>query len=296
MNTKKAICFGEILWDLFPSGKKIGGAPLNVAFRMTQLGIPTTMISAIGSDALGEDLQQAVAEKGVATMLQKKKSFPTGTVDVSLNTMGSAQYTIPMPVAWDHISYTTAIEKKVQEADCFVFGSLVARSPESKETLQRLLPLASYKVFDLNLRKPHYNPTELLEWMQQADLIKCNEEELAELVREYGSNGSDLEQQAAFLAAHTNSSQLCITLGSNGALWYENQSFLYQSGFSIKVKDTVGAGDSFLATLLSGILTDQPMSDNLQNACAIGALVACKVGANPTINPTELINLTSSGS
>ena len=296
MNTKKAICFGEILWDLFPSGKKIGGAPLNVAFRMTQLGIPTTMISAIGSDALGEELQQAVAEKGVATMLQKKKSFPTGTVDVSLNTMGSAQYTIPMPVAWDHISYTTAIEKKVQEADCFVFGSLVARSTESKETLQRLLPLASYKVFDLNLRKPHYNLTELLEWMQQANLIKCNEEELAELVREYGSNASDLEQQVAFLAAHTNSSQLCITLGSNGALWYENQRFLYQSGFSIKVKDTVGAGDSFLATLLSGILTDQPMSENLQNACAIGALVASKAGANPTISPTELINLTSRGS
>ena len=296
MNTKKAICFGEILWDLFPSGKEIGGAPFNVAFRMTQLGIPTTMISAIGTDALGEELQQAVAEKGVTTLLQKKKPFPTGTVVVTLNAMGSAQYTIPMPVAWDHISYTTAIEKKVLEADCFVFGSLIARSRESKETLQKLLSLSAYKVFDLNLRKPHYNPTELLEWMQQADLIKCNQEELSALVREYGCNAPDLEQQVAFLAAHTNSSQLCITLGSNGALWYENQSFLYQSGFSITVKDTVGAGDSFLATLLSGILTKQPMSDNLQNACAVGALVASKAGANPTIDPTEWITLTSSGS
>ena len=296
MNTKKAICFGEILWDLFPSEKKIGGAPLNVAFRMTQLGIPTTMISAIGSDALGEELQHAVAEKGVATLLQKKKSFPTGTVVVTLDAMGSAQYSIPIPVAWDHISYTTAMKKKVLEADCFVFGSLIARSTESKETLHRLLNLASYKVFDLNLRKPHYNPTELLEWMQQADLIKCNEEELAALVCEYGCNAPELEQQVAFLAAYTNSSQLCITLGSNGALWYENQRFLYQSGFSITVKDTVGAGDSFLATLLSGILTKQPMSENLKNACAVGALVASKTGANPTIDPTELINLTSSGS
>jgi len=288
MKNKKAVCFGEILWDLFPTGKKLGGAPLNVAFWMTQQGILTSMISAVGTDSLGEELYLKTQETGVNIVLQKHKILPTGSVNIHLDTSGSATYTIVEPVAWDAIKCTEEVISTVKESDCFVYGSLVARGERSKSTLQQLLNYASFKVFDVNLRPPHFNQQELLHWMYSADLIKCNDEELELLVAHHNFKNPSIEAQIRFLSALTNTSLICVTLGSKGAVFYEDDSFLYQAGFSVKVQDTVGAGDSFLGTLLAGIVKEEERSISLRNACAIGSLVASKTGANPILTKEEV--------
>ena len=294
MKEKNAVCFGEILWDLFPDGKKMGGAPLNVAFRMNALGIPTRMISAIGDDPLGKELEETAAHTKVATLLQKDTGYPTGTVDVFLNAQGSATYTIVAPVAWDAIHHTQTLVDLVTQADCFVFGSLVARHATSRNTLEKLLPLATFAVFDVNLRKPHYDYQTLEKLMKQAHLVKCNEDELAEIAAAFGHQEASLEAQILCVAKHTHTPQICVTLGAEGAVWYHDNTFLYQKGFTVQVQDTVGAGDSFLGTLLSGILTNKPPKETLAEACAVGSLVASKKGANPKVTQKEIHTLLTS--
>lgn len=290
MNQLRVVCFGEVLWDLFPSGKKIGGAPLNVAFRLSQRGISTTLISAIGEDTLGKELKTVIEEIGISAHLQINPTYSTGSVGVQLDEEGSATYTVESPVAWDAIIYESTIERYVEEANCLVFGSLVTRGESSKNTLKKIITKANYKVFDVNLRKPHYQLSDLLKWMRLADLIKCNEEELKEIVKYMGCKEIHIEKQIVFLAKQTVTQQVCVTLGSKGAVWYEDSHFIYQSGFETKVADTVGAGDSFLGTLLAGLLGGQPRADALEEACAMGAMVASRMGANPIISQKELIN------
>lgn len=288
---KNAICFGEILWDIFPDGKKLGGAPLNVANRIAQNGVDATIISAVGRDSLGQAIRSAISEMKVKSLIQTHNSLPTGTVEVVLNSKGSASYTIVEPVAWDAINLEAAIKADVQNCDCLIFGSLATRNEISRKTLAALLPLASFRVFDVNLRPPHYDYKTINELMRQADLVKLNEEELLEIVNQLGGPTNNIEKQVQFIADFSQTDQLCVTLGEKGALWSKRSKFIYQSGFPITVKDTVGAGDSFLGTLVTGLLLEEKPEKTLAKACAMGALVASKSGANPQIREEELTNL-----
>lgn len=287
--SKKTVCFGEVLWDMFPNEKIIGGAPLNVALRMNTLGVDSQIISRVGKDALGEEIQSYLADNQLSKrFLQTSEKLPTGQVLVHLNDEGSASYTIAEPVAWDEISLTEDLKEEVSQSDLFLYGSLATRNSHSFSTLNALLSLAPYKVFDVNLRPPFYAMPVLKTLMEAADLIKFNDEELAIIQQELGGTKNDLKDQLLFLAEKTNTPTLCVTLGSEGALLYHQGEFYEQSGFPIKVVDTVGAGDSFLATLLSGILLKKSMQDTLANACAMGAMVAGRKGANPQITQEEL--------
>lgn len=287
--SKKTICFGEVLWDMFPNEKIIGGAPLNVALRMNALGVDSQIISRVGKDTLGEEIQNYLTDNQLSKrFLQTSEKLPTGQVLVHLNDEGSASYTIAEPVAWDEISLTEDLKEEVSQSDLFLYGSLATRNSHSFSTLNALLSLAPYKVFDVNLRPPFYSMAVLKTLMDAADLIKFNDEELAIIQQELGGTKNDLKDQLLFLAEKTNTPTLCVTLGSEGALLYHQGEFYEQSGFPIKVIDTVGAGDSFLATLLSGILLKTSMQDTLANACAMGAMVAGRKGANPQITQEEL--------
>lgn len=287
--SKKTICFGEVLWDMFPNEKIIGGAPLNVALRMNALGVESQIISRVGKDTLGEEIQNYLADNQLSKrFLQTSEKLPTGQVLVHLNDEGSASYTIAEPVAWDEISLTEDLKEEVSQSDLFLYGSLATRNSHSFSTLNALLSLAPYKVFDVNLRPPFYSMPVLKTLMEAADLIKFNDEELVIIQQELGGTKNDLKDQLLFLAEKTNTPTLCVTLGSEGALLYHQGEFYEQSGFPIKVVDTVGAGDSFLATLLSGILLKTSMQDTLANACAMGAMVAGRKGANPQITQEEL--------
>lgn len=287
--SKKTVCFGEVLWDMFPNEKIIGGAPLNVALRMNALGVDSQIISRVGKDTLGEEIQNYLTDNQLSKrFLQTSEKLPTGQVLVHLNDEGSASYTIAEPVAWDEISLTEDLKEEVSQSDLFLYGSLATRNSHSFSTLNTLLSLAPYKVFDVNLRPPFYSMAVLKTLMDAADLIKFNDEELAIIQQELGGTKNDLKNQLLFLAEKTNTPTLCVTLGSEGALLYHQGEFYEQSGFPIKVIDTVGAGDSFLATLLSGILLKTSMQDTLANACAMGAMVAGRKGANPQISQEEL--------
>ena len=287
--SKKVICFGEVLWDIFPEGEKIGGAPLNVALRLKSLGVATTIVSKVGKDQLGTRLIDFVHEQGLATdYIQQDPVFETGKVNVSLDHNGAASYEIAYPAAWDKITLLPSLEEEVSQADLFLFGSLVTRDTLSKESLLALLKKASFKVFDVNLRAPHYTQNRLEDLMQVADFIKFNDEELVEISQAIGCQEESLEEQLKFISAKTNTSKICVTKGGDGALLLLNDQLYDQKGFPIKVVDTVGAGDSFLATLLEGLLTDKAPEIALENACAMGAMVASNAGANPKITPEEL--------
>ncbi|WP_418264153.1 carbohydrate kinase family protein [Flavobacterium faecale] len=285
----KAVCFGEVLWDVFPTHKKIGGAPLNVALRLNSFGIQTTMISRVGLDENGSDIKEFIGDQKSDTyFIQEGADYKTGVVNVMINEKGNASYDIMYPSAWDKIQLTSEMKELVSNADAFVFGSLICRDEVSRTTLMALLDVAKYKVLDANLRAPYYTTEVLIELMSKADFIKLNDEELREISRELDSPYNSFEQNIKFIAKKTKAKHICVTKGEFGAVLYYDGKFFYNSGYFIKVVDTVGAGDSFLASLTMKLLKGKSPQKALNYACAVGALVASQEGANPKISDTEI--------
>lgn len=283
--TKKVICFGEVLYDVFPTHRKIGGAPLNVAIRMASLGINTQIISRVGNDEIGKELIQFIEENKVDTSsIQIDETFPTGEVIVKLDNKGSASYTINYPVAWDKIACIPEDEINVKKADALIFGSLVCRDSVSHQSLLEIINYAKYTVFDVNLRAPFYTKELLINLMMQADFIKFNDDELYEISEYMNSPYNSLEQNIRFISEKTNTKHICVTKGNHGAVLYYDEKLYYNSGYKINVVDTVGAGDSFLASLLAKLLLGNDPQNAIDFACAMGALVAQSEGANPKIS------------
>ncbi|WP_298238517.1 carbohydrate kinase [uncultured Algibacter sp.] len=285
----KIVCFGEVLWDVFPTYKKIGGAPLNVALRLQSLENEVSMISSIGHDDLGKEVLKYLEAHHVAVeAVQEAPNLPTGKVNVTLDDNGVASYEIAYPCAWDAIQLDDASINIVKQSDAFVFGSLVARDARSKNALYALLEHANYKIFDLNLRPPHYSKDTLLHLMNQADFIKFNDEELVEVCTYLGDEKKSIEEHLLFISKKTNTKHVCVTKGAHGAVLFYEGFFYANSGYPVKVVDTVGAGDSFLASLVSQLLHRNYPQDAINFACAVGAIVAQSEGANPKISNAEI--------
>ncbi len=281
----KAVCFGEILYDVFPDKERIGGAPLNVASRLASMGVETEMISKVGNDERGDLLLEYLQNREIKTdNIKKDEQHPTGMVRVNLSSGGSATYEITHPVAWDKIEVSEGMIKAVQQSDAFVFGTLVCRDEVSRKALFALIPKAKYRVLDFNLRPPHYTADLILELIQHAEFIKFNDDELFEIADMMGSKYNSLEQNLLFVAVKSKAQSICVTKGSHGAVLMHDKKMYYNSGYKINVKDTVGAGDSFLGTLLAKLLQDVEPQAALDTACAVGALVAGNEGANPEIS------------
>lgn len=291
----KIVCFGEILWDIFPNGdKKIGGAPLNVALRLHSFGNEVAMVSAVGDDEEGQKLLKYLEENGLNTsFIQRKYNYSTGAVTVKLNAKRSASYTIEHPRAWDKIEENQTLKALVSESDALVFGSLVTRDMVSAKTLFSLIESSKYRIFDLNLRPPHYSKEILIKLMNAADFIKFNDEELYEVADYLDSKYKGLEQNLIFISKKTHTNHICVTKGEHGAVLLYNYELYYNSGYKIKVKDTVGAGDSFLGTLISQLLNGKSPQKAVNMACAVGAMVAENEGANPKISIAEVHNFMS---
>ncbi|MBU3003019.1 carbohydrate kinase family protein [Paraglaciecola arctica] len=282
-------CFGEVLWDCFDTGKRIGGAPLNVCLRLNGLGIQANIISAVGDDKLGKELLQQIEVRNTNTdFIAVNANKKTSTVEVKLDQSGSASYEILADTAWDNIPLTVALLEQVSSSDIFVFGSLVGRQQVSLDTLRKLLKVANYKIFDVNLRKPHYNLKTLVEMMNKADFIKLNDDELYEIAQGMGSEYNSLEQNLEFVANQTNTQKICVTKGSHGALLRFDDVNYYNSGYLVKVVDTVGAGDSFLASLIYQLCHTNNPQYAIDFACAVGAMVAQHKGATPEISILEI--------
>lgn len=283
------VCFGEILWDVFPTHKKIGGAPLNVALRMKSVGVSSSIISKIGNDENGKEIIEYIEDHNMSSeLIQADSDYKTGVVHVMINEKGNASYDIHYPSAWDKILINYTTEQQVSEADAFVFGSLICRDEISRTSLLSLLDKAKYKILDANLRSPYYTTDVLIELMNKADFIKLNDEELVEISKKMDSPYNSFEQNIIFIAEKTNTKQICVTKGAFGAVLFSNGKFYYNSGYFVNVVDTVGAGDSFLATLIVRLLRGKSPQKSLNYACAIGALVAASEGANPQIHEKEI--------
>lgn len=286
---KKIVCFGEVLWDMLPTGKKLGGAPLNVALRAQSFGNKTAVISSIGNDEIGDEiLEKMKTYSANLKHIQRSKNFDTSEVLVHLDDNGSASYEIKMPCAWDDIQLLDKDIEVVKTSDAFIYGSLAARSNTSRTTLFGLLDKSKFNVFDVNLRPPHYSQSTLLSLMRHADFIKFNDDEIFEICANMGAKDKSLQECTKFIAQSTNTRQICVTLGKDGALLFIDNKFVYNKGYKITVADTVGSGDSFLATIVSQLLNDSSPQEAINCACAVGAVVASKNGANPEVSNEEI--------
>ena len=285
----KTICFGEVLVDVFPDGERIGGAPLNVAARLASMGAKSEIISKVGKDQRGKKIMSFLQDRGIGSAgISEDEEYPTGVVEVSLSNSGSASYEISYPSAWDNILATENVKELVGDADAFVFGSLACRNEVSRRSLFELIPYARFKVLDFNLRPPHYSEDLLAKLLRSADFVKLNDDELIEIAAVMGAPYFSLEQNLHFIANNSSASSICVTKGRHGAVILHKGKLYYNSGYKIKVRDTVGAGDSFLASLLLKYLSGEPIQHALDYACAVGALVAGEKGANPRLDPEDI--------
>ena len=285
----KIVCFGEVLWDVFPKHKKIGGAPLNVALRLQSFQNEVALISCLGDDKLGNELLLELQKHRISSLyIQKIKAYKTSTVAISLDKNGSASYFINHPCAWDNIQVNDKLNSLVKSSEAFIFGSLIARSNTSRNTLLKLLTFSKLSVFDVNLRPPHYDISSIQVLMNAANFIKFNDDELKEISMSLGYQSASIEQTILFIAKKTNTTSIAVTLGSKGAILFFEERFFYCKGYQVEVADTVGSGDSFLATLIDVLLKGKDAQLAIDKACAVGALVAKNKGANPVISKVEI--------
>jgi fructokinase len=288
MTDHTVVCFGEMLWDVLPSGAKPGGAPMNVAYHLQKLGMAPAVISRVGADERGSELLRLLAENGITTdHVQKDATHPTGVVLARLNERAEATYEIVQPVAWDFIALQPGLEKLVAAARYFVFGSLAARETVSRQTLFQLLESAGTKVFDINLRAPHYTKDVLETLLRQCTILKINEEEL-QLVTGWYGNLKKLEEQMALLQDRFRIDTIVTTRGSAGAVLLTGGNTYTHAGYKVVVKDTVGSGDAFLAALLSQLHSGAEATAALRFANELGAYIASKEGACPPYDIDEV--------
>lgn len=279
--TKTVVAIGEILWDVFPEGKKAGGSSMNVALNLHKQGINSQFISAIGDDENGKELLTFLSSNQFPTHFIQTNNLPTSTVEVQLDAQHQATYTIVAPVAWDAIRLTDENIAAVKNADAFVYCSLTCRNENSRNTILSLLKEAKLKVFDINLRPPFYTIETLKVLLSVAGILKVNEHELLYLKNELGLTGNTDEQLLKQLSNTFNINMICLTVGEKGAYVLHENKLYHHKGYQVEVADTVGAGDSFLATFIASYLKGYPIDTVLDRACKVGSFVASQAGANP---------------
>lgn len=281
MASSEILCVGEVLWDALPEGLFLGGAPFNVACHLRGAGLPATMVSRVGDDRLGEEVLRRATRYGVGVdLIQVDPALPTGFVRVALDEGGNPAYEILAPAAWDAIEPSEALLRRAREARAIVFGSLAQRDPRSRATIARLWESDALAVFDVNLRPP-FDDREVVERsLRRANVVKLSEQEMTQVADWFALRGTPRAQVAA-LAQTFSCDVVCLTRGSEGAaLWHEGR-WTEHPGFKVEVRDTVGAGDAFLAVLLAGLFAGGSDASLLQHANLIGAYVATQYGAVP---------------
>ena len=281
----KVIAIGEIVWDCLPSGKQLGGAPLNFAFFAKELGADAYAVSAVGNDVLGDETLAVAATTGVCLDYVQRNSLPTSRVLVTLNEVGIPQYEIVEGVAWDAIEGSDAALKLVEDADVICWGSLAQRSEKSRNSILSLLdaaPDTCVKVFDINIRQ-HYYTREVVEAsLERANILKLNEDELPLVARMLGVAGGEKEIVASLIDMYS-LKYLIYTHGADFSEVYSaDGEYSHVPTPKVSVADTVGAGDSFTAVFVTSLLKGDSLKDSHEKAVKVSAYVCTKNGA---INP-----------
>ena len=283
---------GEVLWDVLPEGKKLGGAPANFAYHAGQfLGMDNTIaVSALGEDKLGDETIEALKEHGLNDLLPRVP-YPTGTVQVQLDEQGIPTYDIKENVAWDNIPFDDDIAEIARNCRAVCFGSLAQRNVVSRETIQKFLdatPADCLKIFDINLRQQFYTQEILRESFQRCNILKINDEELVLIGRMFGYPGLDIENKCWLILGKYNLDMLVLTCGTNGSYVFTPGHVSFQETPKVKVADTVGAGDSFTGSFVGSILNGKSVPEAHRTAVQVSAYVCTQNGAMPTY-PEELL-------
>jgi len=287
MDNNFVVGMGEALWDVLPEGKKIGGAPANFAYHVSQFGLNSCVVSAVGDDKLGMEILDNFREKKLNCMIETVP-YPTGTVQVELDAAGVPCYDIKEGVAWDNIPYTSALEGLARQTRSVCFGSLAQRSVVSRETINRFLSAmpdgeGQCKIFDVNLRQGFYTKEILCNSMRQCNILKINDEELVTISRMFGYPGIDLQDKCWILLAKYNLKMLILTCGVNGSYVFTPGEISFVETPKVEVADTVGAGDSFTATFVASILKGKTVSEAHKLAVEVSAYVCTQNGAMPEL-------------
>lgn len=282
---------GEALWDVLPEGKKIGGAPANFAYHVSQFGLPSCVVSAVGDDALGKEITENFTSKGLNQLIAEVP-YPTGTVQVEIDPAGVPQYEIKENVAWDNIPYTARLEQLAERTKAVCFGSLAQRNVVSRNTINRFFDAMprtadSLVVFDVNLRQGFYNKEIICNSMKRCNILKINDEELVTISRLFGYPGIDLQDKCWILLGKYNLKMLILTCGVNGSYVFTPGKVSFQPTPSVEVADTVGAGDSFTAAFISSILKGKTVEEAHHRAVETSAYVCTQAGAMPIL-PSSL--------
>lgn len=289
---RTVVGLGELLWDLLPSGKQLGGAPCNFAYITNLLGDIGIPASRVGRDSLGDEALQRLAKLGLtAGSVQRDLTHPTGTVTVEIDGSGQPRFEISKPAAWDFLEWTAAWQQLAARADAVCFGSLAQRSSQSRATIRnfiRATPANAVRVFDVNLRQNFYSKQILSESMQLATIVKLNHEELPKIMRLFELEKSGEQDSARDLLSLYDLKLVCVTRGMAGSLLISPHESDKHPGYKVKVADTVGAGDAFTAALVHGYLRQTPLAQINETANRLGAWVASKSGATPALSKPTL--------
>ncbi len=286
----QVVCFGEILWDMLPEGRQLGGAPLNVCYHLRQQGINSTIITQTGDDQPGRDIRKLLQQKGIDQQYCLLSAhYPTSTVDVLVDADQHISYTIREQVAWDYIIVNADLERCVAESSMLVFGSLIARNPVSRNTLLKLIQKSAFRVFDINLRKPHYDREIIFELLQKTNLLKLNGEELSIITGWLPDrNLSENDPIQQLFETFPSVKEIIVTQGAAGAVYYSHHHTQKVQGVKVRVKDTVGSGDAFLAGFLTARIRGSALSEALEHAVLLSAFVAAHAGACPEYTEADL--------
>jgi fructokinase len=290
------VAFGEILWDLLPSGAVLGGAPFNFVYRVDSLGHRGVMVSRLGRDDLGDRALRIVENLELETgCLQRDHERPTGTVEVTFDEERNPRYRIIPEVAYDFIEYSEGLRRLAAGADCLCFGTLIQRREVSRTTLYRLLEEFSgrFVLLDINLRPDCYTRRTILDSIGRANILKLNDGEAEHLVQIYAlPRGSVAKEPGVFadtLFARTDLQYIVLTLGERGAFAASRDGqMVYHPAFSVKLRDPVGAGDAFTAGFLDALLNQQSLAEACRFASAAGALVAAQEGATQPLQRAQI--------
>lgn len=284
---------GEALWDILPEGKKLGGAPANFAYHISQFGLNGCVVSAVGKDSLGRELVGELSKKKVNKVIPLV-DYPTGTVMVKLDANGIPEYDITRNVAWDNIPFTPEIEELAKRTDAMTFGSLAQRNEVTRATIHRFLDSMPkgddvLKVFDINMRQDYCTAEIAAESLRRCNVLKINDEELIVLRSMFAIPGETQEEQCMHILREYNLKMVVLTCGVNGSYVFTPERFTFVPTPVVEVADTVGAGDSFSASFIAAILHGKPVSEAHLLAADVSAFVCSRHGAMPTLS-NELLS------
>jgi fructokinase len=290
MKNKIVVGMGEALWDVLPEGKKIGGAPANFAYHVSQFGLNSIVVSSVGNDKLGDEIIENFKAKNL-NMLVERVPYATGTVQVELDQNGVPQYDIKENVAWDNIPFTPQLEQLALDTQAVCFGSLAQRNVVSRNTMMRFLDAIPQDnnpliIFDINLRQGFYNKEIICDSISRCNILKINDEDLVTISRMFGYPGIDLQDKCWILLGKYNLKMLILTCGVNGSYVFTPGNVSFVETPKVEVADTVGAGDSFTAAFIASILKGKSISDAHHTAVEVSAFVCTQNGAMPQLPST----------